>query len=135
MAELDRVGRDVLHYAALEDDVPRLRERLAAGVDPSLPDRAGWTPLHFAAQDGSVEAVTALLAAGAQVDAVNERGQTPLWLAVMNSGSAPDGAIVRLLLAHGADRDHQSVDGISPLELAQNLAGFPVAWLTDGGKT
>jgi ankyrin repeat protein len=129
---LDRMGRDELHYAALENKVELLKERLAAGVPVDLTEkRNGWTPLHFAAQDGSVAAAEALLAAGADVDAKSKRGQTPLWVAVMNSNSSPNGAMVMLLLRNGADRNLRADTGQTPLELAQRISEFPMEWFDE----
>lgn len=132
MADVDRTGRDELHRAALKDDVRKVRERLESGVAADLGDTAGWTPLHFAAQDGSLAAAKVLLDAGANPNTRNNDGQTPLWTAVMNKSSAPDGQMVKLLLAHGGDRHAtDAVSGMSPLELARNIYQFPLEWFDE----
>lgn len=62
-------------------------------------DSSGDTQLHRSAQKNEADAVELLLAAGAQVDPVNEKAETPLHKAIAASGEA----VVRSLLAHGAD--------------------------------
>lgn len=126
MTELDREGRDPLHYAAKNDDVAGVRERLAAGVDVNLTEaRSHYTPLHFAVQDGAVNAATALLDAGADVQAVYLPGATPLHLAVIRWRKSPDGTMIKLLLDHGADKDAVEKNGHTPATIAKGLYGFP----------
>lgn len=57
----DERGRNVVHWAAHENDGERLRQVLAAGGNPEALDSAGATPLHTAARQGAEEAVAALL--------------------------------------------------------------------------
>jgi ankyrin repeat protein len=100
-ADVDRMGRAPLHYAALQGDAARVRELLAAGADPSSADDNGWTPLHFAAQEQRLETVRILIATGASVDAQDAHGNTPLSRAVFNSRGKGD--VIRLLRQSGAD--------------------------------
>src|SRR4051794_11377100 len=48
LMERDRMGRTVVHYAALEAAVDGLRTLLAAGASIDEPDGYGNTPLHEA---------------------------------------------------------------------------------------
>jgi len=73
----DRMGRESLHYAALEDDVETAASLLDGGADPNAPDFAGFTPLHFAAQQGSIRVAALLLDRGAQIDPQDKYGNTP----------------------------------------------------------
>ncbi|GAA3559570.1 hypothetical protein GCM10022222_49130 [Amycolatopsis ultiminotia] len=126
MSELDRDGRDPLHYAAKNDDVAGVRVRLDAGVDVNLADRRiRYTPLHFAVQDGAVEAACVLLDAGADVQAVYDPGATPLHLAVIRWRKSPDGAMIKLLLDHGADKTATEKNGHTPAEITKGQFGFP----------
>ncbi|MCC7123890.1 MAG: ankyrin repeat domain-containing protein [Acidobacteria bacterium] len=73
---------------------------LAAGANPNAASAAGVTPLMAAARVGAVDVATALLAKGAAVNAV-EQGRSQS--ALMWAASRRHPAMVRLLLAHGAD--------------------------------
>ncbi|GAA4536470.1 ankyrin repeat domain-containing protein [Amycolatopsis samaneae] len=126
MAELDREGRDELHYAAKNDDADGVRQRLAAGVDVNLAEsRSQYTPLHFAVQDGALNAARALLEAGANVQAVYAPGATPLHLAVIRWRKSPDGAMIKLLLKHGADKTATETNGHTPADITKGQYGFP----------
>ncbi len=73
---------------------------LKAGADPNAASAAGVTPLMAAARTGAVDIAAALIAKGAAVNAVEHgRGQS----ALMWAASRRQPAVVRLLLAHGAD--------------------------------
>lgn len=127
MAELDRMGRDELHYAAMKNDVDGVRERLAAGVDVSLRERrSAFTPLHFAVQEGAVDAAAVLLDAGADIEACTEPGRvTPLILAASRWFVSEDGSMLRLLLEHGARRDAADKGGRTAHEIAKYKLNIP----------
>lgn len=125
MTELDREDRDELHYAARDNDVVKVRARLAAGADPSLRERGLFTPLHFAAQRGSVEAASVLLDAGADINAFTSTGDTALHIAVDCWDTAPDGAMIRLLLNRGADQNARANDGLTPADVIDQQWRFP----------
>ncbi|SFO06513.1 ankyrin repeat domain-containing protein [Amycolatopsis rubida] len=126
MSELDREGRDELHYAAKANDVDTLRRRLDAGVAVDLVEqRARWTPLFFAVDNGAVDAAEALLDAGADIEARADREITPLHLAVNRWRQSPDGAMIRLLLDRGADKASADMHGWTPGDRAKGQFGFP----------
>lgn len=86
------------------------------------------TPLHCAIERVNFEIVQHLLEKypTIDVDVPSERGNTPLHLAVLSSkiewAKNEDVAeMVRLLLRHGAKRDVQNFDDLTPLELARQL--------------
>ena len=114
-----------LHSAALDNDVPAIKELLAEGELPDVQDRRGFTPLHLAAQQGSLQAAVALLDAGATVDVENSFGNTPLFVAVFNSKGRGD--LIRLLRSRGADPMHANEDGQTPVALATLIANYDVA--------
>jgi ankyrin repeat protein len=120
---VDRAGRSLLHYAALEGDVKAADELIAKGLAPGLADSAGFTPLPFAAQGQHALVARHLLAAGASVDPQIRFGGTPLAVALMN-GRDGDGEVVRVLLAAGADPDVENFSGISPRSLAETITNF-----------
>ena len=78
------------------------------------------TPLLAAASGGSADLVKALLDAGADINAKDGRGMTALMLAVATNHQNP--AIVRLLLARGADTTVQSKVGETAGDWARKLA-------------
>jgi ankyrin repeat protein len=126
MAELDREGRDELHYAAKNNDVDGVRRRLAAGVDVNLTEnRSRYTPLHFAVQDGALDTARVLLEEGADVQAGYSPGATPLHLAVNRWRKSPDGAMIKLLLDHGADKTATQTKGHTPADSSKGQYGFP----------
>jgi uncharacterized protein len=121
----DRLHRSEVHYAALADDVDRLREALANGAEVSGRDADGFTPLHLAAQEGAVDATKFLLDHGAEVDATDKFGNTPLFTAVFNSRG--DGTIIGLLRERGADPFRTNLHDQSPVGLARLIGNYPVA--------
>jgi len=109
----------------MDDDLSTFTVELAAGTEIEAPGPEAMTPLHIAAHRGNVEFAKALLDAGVAIDPINVWGNTPLWVAVMKRRrTSPDGAMIRLLLARGAD-PRRSEGHISPLDLVQDLAEFP----------
>jgi ankyrin repeat protein len=109
----------------MDGDLSTFSVELAAGTDIEAPGPEAMTPLHIAAHRGNVEFAKALLDAGVAIDPINVWGNTPLWVAVMKRRrTSPDGAMIRLLLARGAD-PRRSEGHISPLDLVQDLAEFP----------
>ena len=89
---------------------------LRSGGGVGIGERRGFPPLHLAARSGSVEAVTVLLDTGAGLEELDRgpNGWTPLLHAVHKDQLA----VVRLLLARGADPNRLAVNGTSPLNLA-----------------
>ena len=121
---IDRDGRTVLHYAALENNSAEVQRLLEAGFAAGDADKSGWTPLHFAAQGHSAGAVTLLIAHGAPVDAQDSHGNTPLSKAVFNSNGR--GELIQLLREAGADPHRKNNYGVSPLSLARTIANYDV---------
>ncbi|MDH6493740.1 ankyrin repeat domain-containing protein [Streptomyces sp. SAI-127] len=125
MTDGDRLGRVAVHYAVVDGDVVGVRAALAQGADPGAADGAGWTPLRFAAQAQEPVIVEELLAAGVSVDVPDGQGNTALWRVVFSYRGDP--AVLRLLLAAGANAGLENRHGISPRGLAQRIANYDVA--------
>lgn len=98
-------------HAAADRLVVALLER---GADPELADQGGNTALHLLARrplrPGTLPALDALLTRAPDLERRNARGETPLISAVEHG----DAAVVRRLLAAGADADVRRPRG-SPL--------------------
>ncbi len=124
--------------AADRADVPLMRELLALGADPFLPNADKSTPLMAAAGLGTsdpleeagteseaLDAVKLLLDLHADVNAVDDKGDTAMHGAAY--GNFP--AIVQLLADRGADIDiwkRFDAEGRSPLFIAEGYkAGRP----------
>ncbi|MGW7531085.1 ankyrin repeat domain-containing protein [Amycolatopsis sp. NPDC054798] len=128
----DPAGRDALHYAARDNDLDLIRQRLADGVGADLPDRHRWRPLHFAVQSGHPAAARLLLEAGADVQARLDNTATPLHLAVTNWHVSPEartGAVLQCLVDAGADKTATTKLGLTPADLGRHKYGFPAELL------
>jgi ankyrin repeat protein len=166
VAELVRHGADVrarskrgftaLMFAAQQGDAESTRILLGAGANPNeaMPG-TGLTPLIIASAMGETQAVAALLDKGADPNAVDANGFTALHRAVRGEADrgidpvlrAGAAAIVRALLAHGADpnvrlrqqkptlaANYLSLAGATPLALAAEINNLDaVRALVDGG--
>jgi len=125
-------GTSVLMAAAT--DPAKVQVLLARGADPRHRARSGYDALTVAAAAyGSGNAVAALVGAGApaQPPADVRVRHSPLLLACMTG----DSAVVRTLLAHGADpAGGANVQGETPLAAAVTYGHAPVArLLVDAG--
>lgn len=129
----DGAPPDVFDAAALGEtsllhDVLDVDSSLVAAYSPD-----GWTALHLAAHFGQTAAAEALLAAGADIAtrSRNPLENQPLHAAV--AGNAP-AALVRSLIAHGADVGATQRGGFTPLHgAAQNGNLTLVRLLLDAG--
>ncbi|TAL43997.1 MAG: ankyrin repeat domain-containing protein, partial [Salinibacterium sp.] len=86
-------------------------------ADVAAVDNALLTPLHMACRQGHFEVARLLLEAGAPVDARDSFGNTRLWRAVF-AFQGGDPALIRLLLAAGADPDVKNHTDRSPRDMA-----------------
>mmetsp|Transcript_97428 Transcript_97428/g.172553 ORF Transcript_97428/g.172553 Transcript_97428/m.172553 type:complete len:146 (+) Transcript_97428:104-541(+) len=105
-----------LHTAACNGDTDLLRELLAAGHDPNLPNFRETPPLHMAVEAGVLDAVRVLLEHGADVNCVHgARGTTAAHVAA-GSGLAE---VLQLLLEAGADVDARNSWGDNVVKVAK----------------
>lgn len=97
---------NALMDAAFRGDIERARELLRGGAPLNNPGDDGWTPLMWAAYRGHLDVVDLLLGAGANVNfSEAEEGETVLMVALQQDDQARGAAVVRRLIAAGAQVD------------------------------
>ena len=99
-------GSTALMYAALYGDVDGVRLLLDRGADPNARSDAGATALLWAVDDARISRL--LLERDADPNAASADGRTPLLLAAGRHGSSD---VVKVLLQHGAATKGQAVFG------------------------
>jgi ankyrin repeat protein len=131
---------------------------LDRGADPNLPNKGGWTPLYLATDNRNIENgdypvrksdmdhldfIKVLLDRGADVngrvkDSTETRTVfTDQWLdengatAFLRASQSGDAALMRVLLAHGADPKINTVLNVTPLQVAAGIGwveGITFEW-------
>src|SRR5262249_52236934 len=110
----DPAGLTPLMWASRGGALDAMRALLDGGADPDARDGSnGWTPLLHAIHKQQLEAVRLLLDRGVDPNQ-SARLTTPLMMAA----AEPDPAIVKLLLAHGADPAVRGSGGSTALTVA-----------------
>lgn len=106
----------------------KLRELLAAGVDPNM--HMQQSPLHFAAEQGKVDAIHHLVSFGADLDALDFYGRTPILVAMhFRQWDA-----AHALKQHGASAAFKTKEGRTVLtEAVINEQPTFVEWALDSG--
>ncbi len=114
-----KYGVEYLTRAAGAGDERLLRSLLRHGVNVNAYDSHGTTALHAAAGGKQARAVQILIHHGADVLARRDYcAETPL----MDAAVVGDAAIVKLLLANGADPRQENCDGATAGDLAKDQA-------------
>ncbi|KAK4068204.1 uncharacterized protein Triagg1_7447 [Trichoderma aggressivum f. europaeum] len=111
-----------LYFAALEGGWTMAKMLLDLGADPNsgLGERPNyrWAPLVVAVESNHLKTVKILLENKADPNICGPNNlDTPLWFAAIKAAS-PD--MVRLLLEHGADPNHELLDPPLPIELIRS---------------
>lgn len=117
----DRSDNPLL-YAGAEGMLDFVKASIAAGADTKITNRFGGTALIPAADRGHVDIVEELLKNSyVNIDHVNNLGWTALLEAVLlGDGGSKHQAIVKLLIAHGANVNLADSKGVTPLQHAQS---------------
>ena len=110
-----------IHAAAKSGDTDEVAAILS--MDNRLTrsfDADGWSPLHLAAHYGHVETVELLLHNNAPVDqrSTNQLANTALHAALAGQDAQRRGAVVRALIAAGADVNATQHGGWTPIHQA-----------------
>ncbi|MDU8928804.1 ankyrin repeat domain-containing protein [Alisedimentitalea sp. MJ-SS2] len=133
---LEGQAYDVVTIAAVADDPDLMSLAIELGNDPGLiTSPYDGTALIAAAHLGHVEVVRRLIDAGAPLDHVNNLGWTALIEAVvLGDGGRDHQAVVKLLVAAGADQTIGDRDGVTPHQHAQDRQYLEILSLL-GDKT
>jgi Ankyrin repeats (3 copies) len=105
-----------LYNAVPQNDEGKAIQLLADGTDPDMANPHGRTPLWQACARGYTSMVRHLLGTGAvELERTDLWERTVLhWAAALNHSE-----VVKLLMKHGADPDHEDVMGLTAFQLAQ----------------
>ncbi len=115
-------GSTALFMAALENDLPKVEELIAAGANVNKANREGNTPLYIACEGGYKEIVEKLLSVpGIDVNKAERRNFTPLNIAC---GYGYKEIVEMLLAVPEIDVNRTSIDGTSSLKHAC-VSNFP----------
>lgn len=125
-------GENALQIVIARQDIAWLGFLLSKGANANQQDDSGNSPMMQAVEAGFTDGVRRLLTARANVNLSNRSGETPLIRAVQKR----DVAMVRLLLANGADADRKDViAGMSARDYARADARTPaILKLIEEGK-
>jgi ankyrin repeat protein len=121
----DRDGRGPLFDAVFEGHLAIAAELIRQGFDVNATDKDLETLLHVAAREYRIGLAELLLENGARVDSQDSHGNTPLFRAVFDSQGR--GEMIKLLLAHSANRNLKNNHGVSPFDLAHSIANYRVS--------
>lgn len=101
-----------LHRAIEQERTDDVKQLLAAGADPNLPNMCDLSPLQIAVGKNSALQLGLLIDAGADVNTTDRQQlSTPLHLAAYLG----DVETLNTLLEHGANIDQQDILGYTPL--------------------
>lgn len=115
----DHDGWTALRGAAQRGHKDTVQLLLDNGANVDERDEKLWTALMGAAWEGRLEIVKLLLDRGADVNARNKGDGSPLIMAVTNDRTD----VVELLLGKGADPNARIKEGLTVLELAEDVSG------------
>ncbi len=130
-----------LYLALQRGDIDQIERHIFWGAELNKIGPSGQTPLHIAAEKGRPIVTELLLEHGAEIDGKDSNDHTPLHTAIMSGrtqvaellikrgavikpdilledmvhNNLMDRDVIRLLLKNGADIDHISAQGNTPL--------------------
>jgi len=113
--------------ACASGDVHKVEQMLEEGADPNYISDLGGTPLTWAVAWDREAVVECLLNSGAEV----ELPANPAWSPLMHAASRGNGAIVSILMAHGANPFRRDGNGQLPIDVAKETGRFDCAFLIE----
>nr|WP_235596798.1 ankyrin repeat domain-containing protein [Leptospira alstonii] len=115
LRDASNTGVSLLHYAALNDNVPIIQYLLQNNLDPNSLTEERETPLHWASHENCVKSTKVLLAAGCKVNLQNAEGRTVLHEAAERDSQE----LIQVFLESGADTEINDENGDKPINLAK----------------
>lgn len=116
----DGFGGTPLMMAAANGGLAVARVLIDAGAEVNVADVRGVTPLYYFIARGDVEAANLLLDLGADAKVRGGNGISLVHDAVLRCRQAPGGiALIRRLIAAGADPHQPNEHGVTPAQVAQ----------------
>ncbi len=116
-------GGTLLHLAAAKKDTKLAAALVKAEANVNFRTSTGMTPLLVAIDHQHADVAAVLIDGGVDLRRTFESQYTALFWAVLRD----DDRMVELLLSRGADKNHRSADGSTPLALARVLGHTRVA--------
>ena len=120
-------GQTALHIVTARRDPTWMSFLLARGANVNARDSSGATALQLATNLGFVEGAQLLVQYKADTEQANDAGETPLISAVHSRNMA----LMRVLLAGGADPDHADSSGRTARDYARLDGGGQVLQTLD----
>ena len=109
----ERSKCSVIHYAARQGDLNRVKLLVEKGADVNEKDDYRSSVLHYAVESGNLEVVQYLVEKGVDVNAKDEKNRTVLHDAAL-SGNLE---LMQWLIEQGLDVHAKSASGITPQHL------------------
>jgi len=116
--------------AVRANDIDKLKDLIASGLDVNIKDKDGNTPLHIAAMHNYDDVAVILIQNGADINAKDNYGETPLFTAIRFA--SPD--VASLLISNKADIDTSNSSGEILSALIMKNAGDSVVVQGDVNK-
>jgi len=108
-----------LHIAASNDHQKIVDLLLLHGCEVDCVDSRGFTPLMMASSEGYLDTVKKLVSSGSDVNKrASSSGECPLHMAVRQNNNE----VVKFLLENGAISTFEDSSGLTPSQVAQELA-------------
>lgn len=124
-------NQTVLYIAVTRGDEELVRKLIERGADPNIADAEGAVPLAEACIGGRLnqEIIKMLIDKGAKVNHQEKNGATPLIYIAANKQTSPENrqAVVKMLLAAGADKKLKDTKGKTALDWSKEMGTKDVA--------
>lgn len=123
-------GSNLLHKAANVGEAELAAELIERGVDMDAQDYEKKTPLHRAIEKGHDDVAKLLIESDCCIDIADEYGAQPLLRAVQNANVE----ITEMLVESGADPYHETDEGLSPHDLAEEYGIQTLIDILESGR-